>query len=292
LPFLPVDILAILAATTMSTLSILNRQGLKTGTPYMAAVVINTTVLVLYLALSTALGVSWLNLPPAGVFWFLVTGICSPALSTTLYYISLSRFGVGRAAPIAMGSSPLFGVLVAIALLGERPSWSLYMGTILIIGGIWVVSRPKGEQRLKWKEVLIPLGAGFFWGLSGSIRKIGLEIIPAPHVGVVIQSISTLAFLLVVYWLFPRGKRIVRSGRALKFFSLAGVSLGVSFYFLFTALAMGQVSRVMAIMGSAPLLTVVLAALFLRDLEQITLRTYTGAASIVAGVVLITLFRG
>ena len=48
----------------------------------------------------------------------------------------------------------------------------------------------------------------------------------------------------------------------------------------------------MAILGSAPLLTVALAALFLRDLERITWRTYAGATSIVAGVVLITLFRG
>ena len=216
----------------------------------MAAVVLTATVLVLYLILCMVLGVSWLTLPPAGVFWFLVTGVCSPALSTAIYYIALSRFGVGRAAPIAMGSSPLFGVLVAIVLLGERPGWALYAGTILIINGIWVISRPKGEQRLTFNEILIPLGAGFFWGLAGSLRKIGLEFIPALHVAVVIQSTSALAFLLAVYWLFPRGKRIVRSGRALKFFVIAGISLAVSFYFQFAALALGQVSRVSAIMGA------------------------------------------
>ena len=110
MPFLPVDAYSILAVTFQSVLSILNRQGLRTGTPYMAAVVVNGTTLVLFLAFSTALGVSWLNLPPAGVLWFLMTGVCSPALSTMLYYIGLSRFGVGRTAPIAMGSSPLFGV--------------------------------------------------------------------------------------------------------------------------------------------------------------------------------------
>ncbi len=276
----------------MSTLSILNRHALKTGTPYMAAVVVNATVFILYLALCTVLGVSWLDLPPAGVFWFLVAGLSSPAFSMTLYYIALSRFGVGRSAPIAMGSSPLFAVLAAIAILGERPGWSVYGGTIFIIAGIWVISRPKGQQRLKWNEILIPLGAGFFWGLAGSIRKTALKIIPDLHVGVVIQAVSALLFLLAIYWLFPPGRRIVRSRQALKFFCLAGTSLAVAFYFLFTALKMGEVSRVMALLGTTPLLTVALAAVFLRDVEQITLRIYTGAASIVAGVVLITLLRG
>ncbi|MFQ5693671.1 MAG: DMT family transporter [Nitrospinota bacterium] len=290
--FLPVDVVSILAAVTMSGMSTLNRQGLRTGTPYMAAVLINAMVLVLYLALSTALGVSWAELPRAGVLWFLAAGIASPALSMTVYYISLSRFGVGRSAPISMGSNPVFAVLLAILFLGERPSGFLYAGTALIVGGIWVISRPKGQLRLKWNEVLIPLGAGFFWGLAATIRKLGLRVIPVPHVAVVIQSVSALAFLLAAYWVFPPGRRFVRSGRAVKYFGLAGLSLAVTFYFLFTALNRGEVSRVMAIMGSTPLLAVALAALFLGDIERITRRTYVGASAIVTGVVLVTWFRG
>ncbi|MFQ5914761.1 MAG: DMT family transporter [Nitrospinota bacterium] len=289
---IPVDAIAIVAALIMSTMSILNRWGLSTGTPYMAAVVINVVVLILYTALCTALGVSWQDLPRAGVLWFLVAGVSSPALSMMAYYIALSRFGVARAGPIAMGSNPLFGVLLAIVFLGERPHWSLYVGTLFIVGGVWVISRPKGHLRLKGNEILIPLCAGFFWGLAASLRKLGLEIIPEPHVAVVLSAGSALVFLLASYWVFPPGSRFVPSGRALMFFCLAGLSLAVTFYFLFTALALGKVARVMAIMGSTPLLSVVLAAVFLRELEQVTLRTYTGALSIVAGVVLVSLLRG
>lgn len=289
--FLPIEAMALVASFTMSGMSTLNRQGFQTGTPYMAAVTINFTVLIFYLALSTAIGVSWWELPRAGVFWFLVGGVASPALSMTTFYIALSRFGVARSAPIGMGANPLFSVLLAILFLGERPHWTLYAGTALIIGGIWVVSRPKGPLRLKGREILIPLCAGFFWGLSGIFRKLGLQIIPLPHVAVVIQSVAALSVLLAAYWVFPPGRRFVWSPQALKFFSLAGLSLSVSFYFMFTALALGEVSRVMAIMGCSPLLSVALAALFLGDLERVTLRIYVGAASIMMGVVLVSLFR-
>jgi uncharacterized membrane protein len=63
-------------------------------------------------------------------------------------------------------------------------------------------------------------------------------------------------------------------------------------YFLFSAVRLGEVSRVMAIMGATPMLSVAMAAIFLGDLERITLRTYLGTASIVLGIVLITLLRG
>ena len=276
----------------MSTVSILNRQGFRSGSPYMAAVTVNLTVLIIFLGICTVIGIRWLELPRAGVFWFLVGGISSPALSITAYYISLNRFGVAQAVPIAMGSSPLFSVLLSIVILGERPTASLYAGTVLIVGGIWVITRPKGQSRMKWTETLIPLVGGFFWGLAAVIRKIGLEIMPLPNVAIVLSTFSALTVLALTYRIFPKGRRFVRSARAVKFFACAGICLAVTLYFLFSAIRLGEVSRVMAIMGATPMLSVSMAAVFLGDLERITVRTYIGTAWIVLGVVLITLLKG
>ncbi len=288
---IPVDLLALLAVFTMSTMSILNRQGLQTGSPYMAAVIINLTVLMAYAGVCAALGVRWMDLPRTGVLWFLLGGISSPALSMTLYYIALSRLGVGRAAPMGMGSNPLFSVLLGVALLGERPHWTMYIGTVLIVGGIWVIMRPKGQAPLRWRDAILPLGAGFFWGLAGIIRKIGLSMIPLPHVAILISTFSALVVLALTYGIFPKGRRLVRSARAFRFFLLAGISLAVTLFFLFSAISLGQVSRVMAILGATPLLSISMAALFLRDLEKITARTYIGTVSVVAGIALITLIK-
>ena len=272
-------------------MSILNRQGLRTGSPYVAAVVINLTVLIAYTGVCTSLGVRWTDLSQKGVLWFLLGGISSPALSMTMYYIALSRLGVGRAAPIGMGSNPLFSVLLSVLLLGERPHWSLYVGTFLIVGGILVIMHSKRETRLKLREAILPLAAGFFWGLAAVIRKAGLSVIPLPHVAILISTFSALIVLALTYKVFPKNMRLVCSIRELKFFLLAGITLAVTLFFLFSAISLGEVSRVMAILGATPLLSISMAALFLGDLENITRRTYAGTASIVLGIILIMLLR-
>ena len=275
----------------MSSMSILNRQGLRTGSPYVAAVVINLTVLIAYTGVCTSLGVRWTDLSQKGVLWFLLGGISSPALSMTMYYIALSRLGVGRAAPIGMGSNPLFSVLLSVLLLGERPHWSLYVGTFLIVGGILVIMHSKRETSLKFREAILPLAAGFFWGLAAVIRKAGLSVIPLPHVAILISTFSALIVLALTYKVFPKNMRLVCSIRELKFFLLAGITLAVTLFFLFSAISLGEVSRVMAILGATPLLSISMAALFLGDLENITRRTYAGTASIVLGIILIMLLR-
>lgn len=257
----------------------------------MAAIIMNTTVLIIYFVICTVLGVQWTKLPLTGVMWFMIAGISSPALSMTIYYYGLSRFGVAQAAPIAMGANPLASVTLAIILLGERPNWSLYLGTVLVISGIWVITRPKGLPPLTWKESLIPLSAGFFWGLASVLRKIGLSYIALPHVGIVISATTALTFLILTYWFVPKGKRLVCSRKAAKFFLCAGIAFATSLYFLYSALVLGQVSKVMSIMGIIPLLTIAMAAIFLGNLERITARTYGGTAAIVVGIVIITLLR-
>ena len=288
---IPADFLALIAVFAMSFMSTLTRQGLQTGSPYVAAVVINLTVLIAYTGVCASLGVQWTDLSQKGVLWFLLGGISSPALSMTMYYIALSRLGVGRAAPIGMGSNPLFSVILSVLLLGERPHWTLYVGTVLIVGGIWVIMHPKGETPLKLREAILPLAAGFFWGLAAVIRKVGLSVIPLPHIAILISTFSALIVLGMTYKMFPKNMRLVCSTRALGLFLLAGITLAVTLFFLFSAISLGEVSRVMAILGATPLLSISMAAFFLGDLENITRRTYAGTASIVLGVVLIMLLR-
>ena len=104
--------------------------------------------------------------------------------------------------------------------------------------------------------------------------------------GLECRSFSALTVLALTYRIFPKEQRFVRSARAVKFFACAGICLAVTLYFLFSAIRLGEVSRVMAIMGATPMLSVAMAAVFLGDLERITVRTYIGTAWIVLGVVL------
>ena len=55
-----------------------------------------------------------------------------------LNFVSVSKIGVSRSAPV-VGASPLFAVLLAILISSETPNLPVAVGTISIITGIVVV---------------------------------------------------------------------------------------------------------------------------------------------------------
>ena len=60
---------------------------------------------------------------------------------------------------------------------------------------------------------------------------------------------------------------------------------------VYYALDLGKVSVVIPISSTGPFFSLVLAAMFLRDVEKVTLRIVTSATMIVGGVVLLTLWK-
>ena len=71
----------------------------------------------------------------------------------------------------------------------------------------------------------------------------------------------------------------------------AGVCYGLSYVFLFEAFARGRVSVVSPIVATESLWGVTLSWLVLRRSEQVGPRLFAGAALVVAGGVLIGIYR-
>jgi len=61
---------------------------------------------------------------------------------------------------------------------------------------------------------------------------------------------------------------------------------------IYYALDLSPVVVVIPLSSTGPLFALTLASIFLRDSEKVTARIVTGAGLIVAGVVVITLWRG
>jgi uncharacterized membrane protein len=57
------------------------------------------------------------------------------------------------------------------------------------------------------------------------------------------------------------------------------------------ALDRGQVTVVIPVSSTGPLFALTLSALFLRDVERVTLKIVIGASLIIAGVLLITMWK-
>lgn len=79
--------------------------------------------------------------------------------------------------------------------------------------------------------------------------------------------------------------------RALGYFVLAGCSVTLGVASIFMSLHLSDVVIVAPLASLSPLYSLVLSALFLRDVEVITARKVAAAGLIVAGVVLITAIR-
>jgi uncharacterized membrane protein len=72
-------------------------------------------------------------------------------------------------------------------------------------------------------------------------------------------------------------------------FLVAGVTVSLGLVCIYYALDLGKVSVVIPISSTGPFFALVFAALFLRDVERVTLRIVLAAAMIIGGMLVLTL---
>jgi len=67
-------------------------------------------------------------------------GVLASLLGHLAYYYALKYGEASRVVPVA-SSFPLFALVLAFFLLGERPSWDKVLGVALIVGGVLLLKR-------------------------------------------------------------------------------------------------------------------------------------------------------
>ena len=79
-----------------------------------------------------------------GVLFFALIGLVAPPVVRYLTYIGVERLGAARSDPVR-ALTPLFAVVFAMLFLGEKVGLNAFWGTLLIIGGVWLLSREGGR---------------------------------------------------------------------------------------------------------------------------------------------------
>ena len=74
--------------------------------------------------------------------------IAATVMAYTLWMVALRHVDATSAAP-TLFLQPLFGTGIAIAVLGERPSWTTLLGGAIIILGVWTASRAGPPQAVR-----------------------------------------------------------------------------------------------------------------------------------------------
>jgi len=243
------------------------------------------------------------------------TSILAQAIGDWLFVVGIGRIGAARASPISVSSFPLITLILGALLLGERLTWPILMGSVLIIGGILmlVIRSPippedvpvPGSEGLKslgevepnastqarppLRDTLAGLGLVLAAALSWSGSTLWLRVIavgvPALAVTAIRVPCGALFMLLLVT---ARGQLSLRgiSPRALMLLVGAGV-FGTGFGSMLYIIAVQRTSAGLAalLVSTSPLWTLPLAAIFLH--EHITRQVLLGAALTLGGIWLV-----
>jgi len=239
----------------------------------------------IYLLATTSL--DFLRSP--AMLYFLISGCLQPLFARALYYEGFSRIGVARAGPLR-GAEPFFATAIAVTLLHEHPTLPVYIGTVLIVASVWVISsRDSGQAKWRLWDAGFPLGAALVSAISQTLRKQGLKILPNPFVATATVTSTSLVWLLIFVCTTKRTHLLRMKRESLVFFVCAALIACSAQLSNFVALARGDLSVIIPLLNTTPLFNVVFSALFLRNVETVTPRIVFGAIVMVAGVVLITL---
>ena len=283
---IPPQVIALCASLSYACVLVTSRRGMQYSTPKTVTLV---SLIVHTVSLWTAVlltgGIP--RVDAAAVYVFIVAGMLQPIIRLCTY-TGVHRVGAARSAPIR-STHPMFGVCVAITVLGETATLVTLAGVVSVVCGIVLITwkRASEVRSFHWWEFLFPLTAALLAGIVHPMRRFALSISHEPlFFAALVGIVSLLCFL--AYMPFSR-EPLVWDRRAMLPFLAAGAAETCGILLVITALGIGSVITVSPLVGISPLWTMLGAVIFLRDLEQIRLQTIVGAICVIAGTAAISL---
>lgn len=287
---MPAEFFALANAFLFALHNMFTKKGLRFSNPATAVITsLAINIVVLW-------GVSLLFLPleslkTYGVFIFILVGFFQPGLTRLLTYKGIETLGVAITDPIR-ASTPLFSAFFAILLLGESMTLPIFVATFLIIIGIILLSyRGEAVRDIRLLYISYPLLASLLGGFSQILRKFGLGAVPHPFLAAAVTATSSFVISLATLWVWGKKETFLLNRECLPFYLAAGIAVSLGMVSIYYALDLGKVTVVIPISSTGPLFALTLSAIFLRDVERVTLKIVLGAGLIIAGVLLISLWK-
>lgn len=229
-------------------------------------------------------------------FWLLVgSGLLGIALGDTFFFEALRELGAHTVVVLLMLGQVLT-VILAVLLLGERPTPVIWLGIVLVLVGIWIVlqaklseeSEKEQEHRLKWRGIGFGLLSVVCMSVSIIIAKQALDSVSAMQ-ATFIRMIAGMAGMLLLGMGAGQLKQWVEPFANLKLaahfiIAVCVITFG-GFWLSLVAIKYIDVSVANTLIATEPLFVLPLAAIFLK--ERITLQASLGSTIIVFGIGLI-----
>jgi uncharacterized membrane protein len=221
------------------------------------------------------------------ILYFVVAGFFAPFIGRTLSYVGIERIGVARSVPIA-NCSPIFASVFAVLYLGELWVFQNIAGTLLVILGVILLSMTKAAEA-PWSkmDVIYPVLGAIAFGISTNLRKAGLDVVSIPILAAATIAVTAALLSFGLLQVRRRREQFKLPRRSAAWLAAAGLFNTAAMLSVFYALRFGKVVIVEPLVSSNPVLTLLLTAVFLKDLEALSPRVIIGACLTVAGTVLV-----
>lgn len=289
--------LATVAALAFAVYMLCVRLGTRDGDVLgvmLVSLLVNVVVIVplvgVFHGLPTVTGQSLVAFAAAGLFGSL--------LARVVIMKSIETIGASRTSPV-VASNVLFASAFAIVLFDERLTAVHFLGIVLIIVGVAVITWETSDDpdvgissREFGLSLTLPVLGAFLLGVEPIFVNLGLDGGSAVLPGVGIKAVAaTTGFVL--YLLAADGLRsdMLRWGPGMQWYLGAGLTSTLGIVAYFAALEVAPVVLVVPLLQTSPLIVVLLSALFLpAHLERVSSRLVVGALVVVLGATLVSLY--
>ncbi len=289
---MPAEFFALGSAFLFALHNMFTKKALRYSNPA-TAVISSLVINIVFLWGVSILFVPLASLTSASILIFVLVGFFQPGLTRLLTYKGIDALGVAITDPIR-ATTPLFSAAMAIMFLGEKITLPIVAATFMIIAGIALLSLRQGSMKLAGSAVFLwyPIIASALAGATQVVRKFGLAAVPHPFLAAAVTATSSFVVSVLTMWYVEKTQETWKMNRqCFWWFLAAGVTVSFSMACIYYALDRGKVSVVIPISSTGPFFSLILTALFLRDVERVTSRIIASAAMIVSGVLLITLWK-
>ena len=279
-------VLGALSAFLFGAMTVFVRIALRTGVAPEAGTLFTVLPALAVTAVAAAAGGAW---DLASAWPFLLAGLLAPGVSQILFTFAVRDAGASRTS-VTVGTAPLFAVAIAFVFLDEPLVAGLVLGAALIVaGGFLLVNERERPELFRRLGLLFALGGTIAFATRDNlVRWLGTE---ATDVEPGLAAFATMLAGATLAAGFVALTRAPLTRRAAVAFVPAALCFGLSYVLLFEAFYRGLVSVVSPIVATESLWGVTLSWLFLRQSERVGPRLFAGAALVVAGGVLIGVYR-
>lgn len=284
------------AAVSWTVSALLYRKALSETKPVSANIVrltLTSAVLLAFLVAAGLIGVL-ANLPMSVVVLASVSGVIGLGLGDTLYMVSLKMIGVARAVPVTC-TYPLFNLLWVALFAGEPVTWSVALGAVVIVSGVWLLSlEQKGEasvqRKVLGKGLAVALATALLWSVS--IAMMGLAVKETPNLDDAFAINAVRVFTIAISFavaapLADRSLGFLKMKKRTVVTLIVGgiVALGLGWFLLNYSFIDTPQSRAVPISSATPLFSTLAGVLLLH--EKVNVKIALGSMMIVAGIFMI-----